>query len=190
MTTLVTRIVGGSDAGSGAVGARGLVVVPSPICPSSFAPQHDTCPPVVSAHTCCQEAEIALMSVTPATGVGKSGAPAAAPASPSWPTLSSPQQSTPPLTSTAHEKFFPAARILRGSSSAAATLTPATCWGRPRSVSPRSPSWPVSSAPQQNTAPTAVAAQVWLSPVATAMTSSMAVTRTGSARGVRVPSPS
>ena len=42
--------------------------------------------------------------VTPATGVGKSGVPAAAPASPSWPTLSPPQQSTPPLTSTAHEK--------------------------------------------------------------------------------------
>ncbi len=131
------------------------------------------------------------MPETPATARGPSGGPAAAPASPSWPTLSSPQQLTPPPASTAQEKSLPAAsgKALPRFRSRA-VVTPMTARGDTRSLPPPSPSCPLSSAPQQKIAPAAVAAQVCASPVATATTSLTPLTRTGSARGVRVPSPS
>src|SRR5437762_9261254 len=167
------------------VGARGPVVDPSPICPLLFAPQQVSRPGVDRAQTCCQSADTLWVPPRPGTSAGTCG-PAPELPSPSWPTLSSPQQLTPPPVTATHEKSRPAANdaIVPPSGT-----TPPTISGSPRSMPPPSPSWPMPSAPQQNT-PESVTAQLWASPAATAETPLTVATRTGSARGVRVPSPS
>ena len=108
----------------GVVGSRGPIVVPSPIWPVPFAPQHIRTPSTSSAQACCHRAASAFTLPTPATRLGPRGGGATAPPSPSWPALSSPQQRRLPSMPAAHEKSLPAA-------SALAPVTPATARGSP-----------------------------------------------------------
>ena len=83
----------------------------------------------------------------------------------------------------AHENASPA-------TTAIAVEIPARARGIARDRPPPSPSWPASSAPQQNTAPPGVAAQVWRWPAATEIAPGNPTTPTSSERGVCVVSPS
>ena len=72
---------------------RALLVVPSPIWPEPLYPQHVTVRLVVSAQVCAKPAVMAVMSVSPSTGVGDGRLPPAVPP-PIWPNSLLPQHLT------------------------------------------------------------------------------------------------
>ncbi len=109
----------------------------------------------------------------------------AVPPSPSWPKEFWPQHSGAPLTFTAQVWLVPADRL------ATPLESPVTGVGTFRSPPAPAPSWPLPFAPQQNAAPAAVTAQVWLSPTAMAATPlARPKTAVGVVRCVHVASPS
>ena len=79
---------------------------------------------------------------------------------PSCPLLLNPQQTMPPLASTAQLWLLPAATLR-------AVVTPETGTGAPLFVVLPLPSCPLPFSPQQSTPPLASTAQVWLPPAET-----------------------
>ena len=186
------------DAGSSAAATRG----PAPSAgagwsacrrrsvPGCSRPSTSTCPPVVTRARVLPERGDRLDARRRRRRPwAERGGPAAAPASPSWPTLSSPQQRTPPLASTAQEKSLAAASE------------------RPFAArSPRRDARDLAGQPAIDAAAVAELAGVVGAPAEDGAAAggragvrvagrdrddvADAVTRTGSARGVRVPSPS
>ena len=81
---------------------------------------------------------------------------------PSWPSLSTPQQSVPADALSAHVNALPREATCVKSLDEKSTFT-----GVALSAVDRSPSWPKSLEPQQNAWPLARTAQLWYQPVAT-----------------------
>src|SRR5579885_1593940 len=155
-------------------GVERLVVVPSPSCPSSLAPQAQTVPSFFRARPWPVPATIAATSVRPLTWTGLVRLVVVP--SPSWPASLTPQAHTVPSFFRATLNWSPAATARTPPGT---LVSPLTRTGALRLIVVSSPSWPTALPPQAQTVPSPVTARLWSPPTAAFVTPLRPVTWTG-----------